>query len=224
MVQKKVTPGRGKNKGNRYEREQAKKLGNWMFSSPTVLYKHEDSGARKVVYTGDITPKDADNFHWSIWPFVVEVKNGYQNHIPTLMTQTLLRKWIVKLLSERTETQKIPLLICQFHHQIPILLTNIILNAYCDVSIVQEYEGKFETFYVYKYRDLLKLNFFEVMPNWFEDVVFGPPPILVEDTSPPKTSTHDQNITYNSTKKAPKQNRKKSKDEQIGEIIDQILL
>jgi hypothetical protein len=194
-----------------------------MFSSPTVLYRHEDSGARKVVYTGDITPKDADNFHWSIWPFVIELKNGYQQNIPTLMTQTLLRKWLVKLLDERTKTQRIPLLICQFHHQIPILLTNILLNSYCDVSIMQEYDGKFETFYVYRYRELLKLNFFETMPSWFEGVVFGPPPIISEIIDPTITS-HDQEITYNSTKKAPKPNRKKSKNIQIGEIIDKILL
>ena len=102
----------GKAKGNKYERQTARKLSNWMFSAPNILYKHEDSGARKAVYTGDIIPKDADNFHWKFWPFVVEAKNGYEKHIPTLMNQTLLRKWMVKLLKERTEThyKKVPIL------------------------------------------------------------------------------------------------------------------
>jgi len=202
-----------KSKGNRYERQEAKKLSIWMFNSPTMLYRHEDSGARKSVYSGDITPKDADNFHWKIWPFIIELKNGYEKHIPTLMNQTKLRSWIVKLLSERTDTQKIPLLICQFHQTIPILLTNIMLNANCDTFICQQYENIFETFYIYKYNELLELDFFEVMPNWFPEVILNmeypevnQPPIIKTKKSKRPTSK----IDYAS--------------EQIGQIIDSILL
>lgn len=216
--------GRGKKKGNKYERQVARNLSTWMFSSPTILYKHEDSGARKIVYTGDIIPKDADNFHWTIWPFAVEVKNGYEKHIPTLMTQTLLRKWIVKLLSERTNSQRIPLLICQFHHQIPILLTTIDLKAHCDISLAQEYNGEYEMFYIYKYNQLLKLNFFDIMPDWFQDVVFSRKPIVTELEIQPNKIINDQAVVYNSNTKLPKKKSKKTKDEEIGEIIDQLFI
>ena len=216
--------GRGKTKGNAYERQTARKLSTWMFSSPDILYKHEDSGARKVVYTGDIIPKDADNFHWTIWPFAIEVKNGYPKNIPTLMNQNLLRKWIIKLLTERTETQRIPLVICQFHHQTAILLTNITLNAYCDVSLAQEYNGTFEMFYVYKFNELLKLNFFEVMPDWFTSIVFKKRPIITGVEQSVNKIIDSQTITHRSTSKPPKYKSKKSKNEQIGEIIDQLLL
>lgn len=223
---KKRQPGRSKNKGNRYERQEAKKLSTWMFNEPNILYRHEDSGARKVVYTGDIIPKDVENFEWDFWPFVVELKNGYKDHVPTLMKQTMVRKWMVKLLSERTITQKLPLLICQFHYQIPILLTTLLLDAYCDISLIQEYNGTYEVFYVYKYKDLLNVNFFDVMPSWFKSTIYKDPEnnlaskINVENRS--NKHSQGKELCAPKSKVAQKHIIRKSKNEQIGEIIGQL--
>jgi len=206
---------RSKPKGNSYERKVAKQMSFWMFNSPNILYRHEDSGARKVVYTGDIIPKDADHFYWPFYPFVMEAKNGYEDHIPTIMNQTFLRKWIVKLLSERTDTQRIPFLICQFHHQIPILLTNITLNAPSDIAVFQEYNSAIETFFVYKFNELLKMNFLRVMPDWFKDVITH---MIISEEPTPVQDVKSINIQTQI-----KRNKKEEKDAAIGAIVDQIL-
>lgn len=160
-----------KSKGNKYERETAKKLSKWMFDDPTILYKHEDSGARKVVYNGDITPKHISKYPWPIFPFVIECKNGYANNIPTLMNQNHLRKWLKKLLEERTDEQRIPLFIAQYHHQIPILMTTIILRHSYMLALNVHHKDGSDFFYVYKFNELLKRDFISIMPDWFPDVI-----------------------------------------------------
>jgi len=164
-------PNNQKSKGNKYERDTAKKLSIWMFSDPTILYKHEDSGARKIVYNGDITPKHISKYPWDIFPFVIECKNGYKNNIPTLMNQNHLKKWLKKLLEERTDEQRIPVFIAQYHHQIPILMTTIILRHGYMLALVVNTKNSSEFFYVYKFNDLLKRDFLSVMPDWFEGVI-----------------------------------------------------
>jgi len=168
---KKPRPTNQKSKGNKYERDTAKKLSKWMFNDPTILYKHEDSGARKVVYNGDITVKHVSKYPWKIFPFVIECKNGYAQNIPTLMNQNHLKKWLVKLLNERTDEQRIPLFIAQYHHQIPILMTTVILNFGYQLALVVPHKGVNEFFYVYKFNELMKRDFLEMMPDWFTDVV-----------------------------------------------------
>jgi hypothetical protein len=211
MSNKKI-PVNGKRKGNRYERQIAKDLSVWFFNDKKILYKHEDSGARKVVYTGDIIPKDVSNYPWPLWPFAVEVKNGYKEHIPTLMNQTRLRKWLVKLLNERTATQRIPIFIAQFHYQPAILLTNIQLNALSTISLAQEYNGDWEIFYVYMFKELLEQNFMEVMPDWFQDVINSENKIVqqIEEETP--------------SGKLTRRELKKKKDKEFDEILGEVII
>ena len=217
---KKVNSSR---KGGVFERKQARVLGQWMFNDPTMLYRNEDSGARKVVYCGDIIPKNADKFPWSFWPFVCELKNGYKNHIPTLMNFTIVRRWLTKLLSERTDTQKIPILICQFHAQKPILLTNINLNAKTEIQIAIEYLNDYYFFQVYMYNDLIESNFEDIMPDWFFDTVKYTPAKFSQDTLDRMTSS--EIVTEESISNKRNSNIIKQKQRHlIGEIIDKILI
>jgi len=203
----------GKPKGNAYERKVAKQLGNWMFENGSMLYKHEDSGARKTVYSGDVIPKDADNFPWNFWPFIIECKSGYKEHTPMLCgTQKLLREWLVKLLEERTYSQRIPLLIAQFHGRQPILLTNIILNMFSGISLALELGGnRYEIFYIYDFNKILKKDFNIIMPEWFNSVIDTP-------------LTPRQKVGFKIPEAIPKVNtRLQEKREQIAEIIDEII-
>jgi len=220
-------PTNQKSKGNKYERDTAKKLSNWMFGDPVVLYRHEDSGARKVVYTGDIIPKSLSKFTWRIFPFVIECKNGYKDNIPNLMNQNHLRLWLKKLLSERTDEQRIPFFIAQYHCQIPILLTTIILKHNYQLALMTD-ENEF--FYVYRFNDLLKLNFMSIMPDWFSDVIkkdviqhniINPDDVIeiAEKITEPKKETKKQ--PNNNVED--KQLTKKEQNEILGEIIGEIL-
>ena len=211
----KPRPTNQKAKGNRYERKVAKELSNWIFDDPTILYKHEDSGARKVVYTGDITPKHISKYPWDLFPFVFECKNGYKNQIPSIMNHNHLRQMLRKLLSERSDEQRIPIFIAQYHHQIPILMTTISLNLVpYSLAIALEYEGGTEFFYVYKYKEVLSQNFYKVMPDWFNEV------IEKTDTIKPKTKNNKQTPKIPKTKVEPKVTEAEVTD---AEIIDEVL-
>jgi len=202
----------GKPKGNSYEREVAKQLGAWMFNNKNMLYKHEDSGARKTVYSGDIIPKDADNFPWKFWPFIVECKSGYKQHIPTLCgNQKKLREWLNKMLDERTYSQRIPLFIAQFYNRQPILLTNIILDAFSPMSLALELgNDQYEIFFIYEFNNLQKLNFLEIMPKWFNSVINTP-------------LTPKQKTAFN-VKKDGLKTRQRESQQQIADIIDEIVV
>lgn len=210
-------PTNQKAKGNKYERETAKKLSKWMFNDPTILYKHEDSGARKVVYNGDVTPKHISKYPWKIFPFVIECKNGYKQNIPTLMNQNHLKKWLKKLLSERTDEQRIPLFIAQYHRQIPILLTTITLNCKYELALLVNYADVDEFFYVYKFNELLKKDFIKIMPDWFTDVIKKDAPSL-----PGKNTDNNTEITTNDVIDD-KPLSKKEQNQIMGEIIGDIL-
>lgn len=160
-----MQPGRGKAKGNRYEIKVSREISTWMFNDPNLLWKDSTSGGRKKIYRVDIVPAKAHEFPWNVWPFLFEVKNGYRDHIPTLMNQNKLREWLCKLLAELDSTQYIPILVAQFHRQIPILVTTMILNYYCDVSLIVTHNHAYYTFYIYRYKDLLSGNFFEIIPH-----------------------------------------------------------
>jgi hypothetical protein len=157
---------KSKIKGNKFEHKVAKEISEWMFKDKTVVGKDPTSGARKYVYKGDIIPVKAHAFPWKAWPFIFELKNGYKDHIPTLMNYSKVKEWILKLISECDDNQYIPILILQFHYQIPILITNHILNNIKYSIILNiEYNNNFFYFYVYDYKDILNLNFFDVWPN-----------------------------------------------------------
>lgn len=155
-----------KTKGNRNENKEAKKLSIWFFNDKDTLYRHENSGGRKVVYVGDIIPKKIDNFPWKTWPFVMEMKNGYKNDIPTFCgSRRLLDSWLTKLISEKTEKQWLPILIAQYHHQQPILFTTIMLDFYSILAYPIIINSECHIFYVYNYKLLLKEDFYKIIPK-----------------------------------------------------------
>lgn len=236
----KKRPTNQKAKGNRYERKVAKELSEWIFNDGTILYKHEDSGARKVVYTGDITPKHVSKYPWPIFPFVFECKNGYKNQIPSIMNHNHLRKMLRKLLDERSDEQRIPVFIAQYHHQIPIFMTTISLNLVpYSIAIALEYDGGTEFFYVYKYKEVLSQNFNKVMPEWFNEVIKKNDAVETKNKNTiqtPKISEADaQNIVHEVLKETNKETEeipkddfdrplsKKEKNIILGDIIGDIL-
>jgi hypothetical protein len=155
-----------KQKGNNYEIKEAKRLSFWFFSDLNTLYRHENSGGRKVVYVGDIIPKKIDNFPWKCWPFIIELKNGYKNNIPTFCgNRKILDNWIIKLISERTELQYIPILIAQFHKKRPILLTTLLFDFNSILAYPITINSELHIFYVYEYSLLLKEPFYNIIPS-----------------------------------------------------------
>lgn len=157
---------RSKAKGNSFEIKTAKMLSNWMFNDdPNILWRDSTSGGRKVIYNGDIIPASVDKFNWRIWPFIIETKHGYKDHIPTFMNFKKVKEWLVKLLSERTETQYIPILIAQFHNCHSILITTMILQVYCDISLkILGLDNNFYDFYIYDFKSVLDSNFEKTIP------------------------------------------------------------
>jgi len=154
-----------KSKGNRCENKEAKKLGVWFFNDKDTLFRHENSGARKNVYVGDIIPKKIENFPWKVWPFIIEIKNGYKDDIPTFCgNRRVLDQWLCKLLSEKTENQFLPILIVQYHHKQPILLTTIIFNYQVILAYPVLFDLNQYIFYIYDYKQLLEQNFYEILP------------------------------------------------------------
>lgn len=153
-----------KEKGNKFERKMANRFGKWMFQDENMLWRDSSSGGRKKIYSGDIIPAKAHEFPWTIWPFFFEMKSGYGANIPTLMNQTLLRQWIVKLMGELTTDQYIPMLVAQFNGYTPILLTTLLLNYHCDICLMQIYQNQFFQYYIYNLYGVMKCNFYEVIP------------------------------------------------------------
>lgn len=159
-------PVKSKAKGNAFEIKLAKALSTWMFDTPNILWRDSTSGGRKVIYNGDIIPSQVDQYPWATWPFIIEAKHGYKEHIPTLMNQSKVRYWLAKLLSERTEKQFIPIFIAQFHNCHPILITTMMLNVYCDICMkVVDNEEQWHDFYVYDFKSVLKEPFNEAIPK-----------------------------------------------------------
>lgn len=202
---------RSKAKGNRYEIKTAKIISKWIFNDPNILWKDSTSGGRKVIYKGDVVPSKAHEFPWNVWPFLFEVKNGYKTNIPTLMNQNKTKEWMVKLLQERDEHQFLPILIAQFHYHIPIVITPILFDIYCDLSLLQEYNNEYHTFYVYKFKDLITANFFEVTPIY----------ILEYIRNNNKTySLHPNDQTKSNKKRSSKKtNNYEGIEDMLGEII-----
>ena len=206
-------PGYSKQKGNKYEIKIARKLSKWMFNDADVLWRDSTSGGRKQIYNGDIVPAKAHSFPWKVWPFLFELKNGYKAHIPTLMNQTKLREWLVKLVQERTEEQYIPVLIAQFHFQIPIMVTPMLLNFACDTCLIQAVDGFYYQFYVYHFNEVTKEPFHHILPQDVKDKLAGNMKNVVEMQAPKGTDKEDRKVK-----------NKVSQQEEIGDIIGQIMI
>jgi hypothetical protein len=152
---------KSKAKGGKFEREIAKSLSIWLFNDPHILKREPTSGAQKVQhYVGDVVP--VAPIRWSSFPFLIEGKNGYKDNIPTFNNQKMLRQWLTKLLSERTEQQCICWLIVRYHGRAPLIITDTPFNFYSPLTINIQDSGNTIPFHVYEMRDLLKYNFYEL--------------------------------------------------------------
>ena len=157
--------GNQKNKGNAFERTISNDLSCWFFNQKGVLWREPTSGARKKnAYRGDIIPANVEVFskYWKCWPFIIECKHGYKNQIATFSNQTKVRIWLKKLMDERCNAQQIPMLIIQFHARSKILITNYMLNTWCDISMAMIHNDITQIFYIYDFAILLKLNFYNI--------------------------------------------------------------
>jgi hypothetical protein len=151
-----------KEKGNAEERKQAKQLSIWMFNDPDVLKRHPTSGSDKTIYVGDVFPmKQIDQFGWKKFGFMIEIKSGYKEKIPTFWGYEIINKWYKKAKKESLGTnQEIIFLICQFKHQTPLLMTNQFLDQVpFHLSLIIELDDSYEYVFVYNLKNLLKMNF-----------------------------------------------------------------
>jgi hypothetical protein len=158
----------GKDKGNQFERHISRELSTWFFNDKGLLWRESTSGARKVdAYSGDVVPSNVEKFskYWNMWPFIIECKSGYRQHTATLSNQTKVREWLCKLLNERIGNQIIPMLIIRFYSQPTILLTTLQLETWCNLSLALKQGGTINIFYIYLLSDLLKTDFYEIIPN-----------------------------------------------------------
>lgn len=153
---------KGKQIGNAEERKIAKILSEWFFSDPNVLKRSADSGASKIPYYGDIVPvKQLIDFWPHSWPFMVEIKTGYAEHLPTFYNHTKVMTWINKAYKEsQSSNQPIMMLITRFKHKRPLLFTNYYIQTQPFDLIVPLYLNDLICpIYVYKFYDITQYRY-----------------------------------------------------------------
>lgn len=150
---------RNKKVGNREENKIAKTLGEWIFNDKFTLKKHDTSGARKEVYSGDIVVQKP--IRWPIFFLNIEVKNGYADNYPDFWNHTMLLKWMKKCIKESDDSkeQKLILLITQFKNRQKLVTTNYLVKSLpFKASFPIEWETRSFAF-VYLLKDLMKHEF-----------------------------------------------------------------
>lgn len=145
--------------GNGFERKIAKQLSMWMFNEPNIIRRHPDSGATKGNYCGDIFPMA--QIKWKYWPFIVELKKGYEQFTPTFWNFNKISDWFTKAYNEGLiHNQNIVLLITKFTNKSPLIITNTVLKheiwKLCFPVVIN---NKYIYVYVYSYNDMLKNDF-----------------------------------------------------------------
>jgi hypothetical protein len=161
---KKTNPraGKSKAKGNKFENDMAKQLSQWMFGEIDFLQRSLTSGAvkRKTLYLGDIVP--AKNLPWKDFPFFLELKHGYKQFNADFINTTIIDKWLLKCLEQRTKQQPIIYLIVRFHNREIILITDLELIIRSKIIIREEYNGEFIPFFIYKLKDITNYDFYDL--------------------------------------------------------------
>lgn len=160
MEKKKKKPI-GKTKGNAEERKVAKQLSEWFFDDPNVLRRHPDSGMTKIAYCGDVVPVKQLIDYWEYsWPFIVEVKTGYKDFLPTFYNYKKITEWYEKAYQEGLiNNQPIVLLIVRIKFKPQLLITNYyIKNFLFNVSFphVNKNNNELSYIFVYDYGELLQ--------------------------------------------------------------------
>lgn len=152
-----------KEKGNREERKQAKKISAWMFNGDTnVLKRVSDSGALEQSWSGDITPVKQLPDEWNRrWPFIMEIKSGYKKHYPDFWKYGMLAGWVKKAYKEsKTHNQNTIMLITQFYNRTALMTTNYCTSALpFQISFPLELDDQWKFMYVYKLRQLMSIDF-----------------------------------------------------------------
>ena len=163
-----------KEKGNREERKQAKQLSLWMFNDKDVLKRQSDSGALELIWSGDVIPLKQMPPEWNgRWPFMIEIKIGYKNNLPTFWSYNKLVKWVKKAYIEsKTHNQNIVMLITQFHNRPALISINyFICNLPYQVIYPVECKDVWLHMYTYKLKDLINIPFYQVFN--FEEIIHG---------------------------------------------------
>lgn len=158
-----IKKNKSKSKGNSEERKVAKQLSEWFFNDINVLKRHPDSGATKSCYCGDVIPmKQLINYWEYDWPFIVEVKTGYESFSPTFYNYTKIEEWFIKALNEGIENnQSIVLLITRFKGKKPLLITNYYIKNILFKVIIPclNIDKNIIYTYVYDYNELLNYKY-----------------------------------------------------------------
>lgn len=154
-----------KEQGNREERKQARQLSTWMFGDKDVLKRPSDSGALEIIWSGDVVPMKQLPDEWNKrWPFMIEVKNGYEKHTPTFWKNEQLKKWVRKAYKEsKTHNQNIIMLVTQFKHKPALISLNQCLCCLpYQVAYPVECKDVWLHMFVYRLKDLLQIPFHQV--------------------------------------------------------------
>ena len=150
---------KGKTKGNAEERKIAKMISQWFFNDQYVLKRSSDSGALKTTYCGDVVPaKQLIDFWTYGWPFTIEVKTGYEQHLPTFYNSSQVVKWFHKAYKESfINNQNTVLLITRFKHKKPLLFVNYYITQILFNVIVPLHlkSGELIPIFVYDFYTLL---------------------------------------------------------------------
>jgi len=161
----KLKSNKSKSKGNSFENKIAKLLSEWMFGEVDFLQRSITSGAikRVTVYQGDIVPQK--QLPWKDFIFLIECKNGYKQNISNFNNTTLIDNWLIKCLKDRSIDQPIIWLIVGFHSYEPLFITDLELNIPAKLIIKEEYGGKLIPFYIYKFKELLQYDFYDLFSH-----------------------------------------------------------
>ncbi len=154
----------GKRKGNQMERDTAKALSIWMFNDQHVLKREPTSGSTKYNYCGDIYPQQQIN--WSYFPFLIEVKTGYEQYTPTFWQYTKPLEWFNKSYMESIQhNQWIIFLICQFKNKTALLFTDYLLpldKIVQTIILPNQINEEIVWIHTYLFKKVLKLNFLDL--------------------------------------------------------------
>lgn len=158
-----TTNNKGKLRGNAEERKIAKQLSDWLFDDTTILRRSADSGALKTAYCGDVVPvKQLINYWPYDWPFMVEIKTGYQDHLPNFYNYKTVKNWFIKAEEESIiNKQWVVLLITRFKYKKPLLFTNYYITRIPLNVIMPIYDNKnnMKLVYVYNFYDMLEYKY-----------------------------------------------------------------
>jgi hypothetical protein len=151
-----VIQGNQKSKGNAFETKTARQLSLWMFNDPKILSRSLGSGSVTTRgYLGDIVPIKQMPI-LNDWIFLIEAKHGYKDQISTLTNQTLIKKWLDKLILEKKDLDLIILLIVKFHMQPTLIITDKKLNN-IEFNLILNYNSVL--FYIYKFEEVIQKDF-----------------------------------------------------------------